>query len=91
MRQKPMILLNILYFQLSEIAEEARTLADRHEERSKAMEELAQKAMNASKQAVLEADEAVWGGMLFFQKPFYCIINTSRTTKLLQTLLLANK
>uniref|UniRef100_A0A0N5AHT3 Laminin EGF-like domain-containing protein n=1 Tax=Syphacia muris TaxID=451379 RepID=A0A0N5AHT3_9BILA len=56
---------------LSEIAEEARSLAERHEERSVLIKELAQKAMNVSKQAVLEADDAVWGGKLVF---YYYII-----------------
>ncbi|VDK20917.1 unnamed protein product [Anisakis simplex] len=48
--------------QLSEIAQEARKLADKHENRSREIEMLAEKTQNASKQALTEAKDAIFGG-----------------------------
>lgn len=47
--------------QLSEIAQEARKLADKHENRSIEIEKLADVAVNASKQALDDAKEAIFG------------------------------
>ena len=47
---------------MSEIAQEARKLADAQELRSAEIEQLALKTKNASKQALTEANEAIWGG-----------------------------
>uniref|UniRef100_A0A914ZML2 Laminin-like protein lam-2 n=1 Tax=Parascaris univalens TaxID=6257 RepID=A0A914ZML2_PARUN len=48
--------------QLSEIAQEARKLADKHENRSREIEMLAEKTKNASRQALVEAKDAIFGG-----------------------------
>lgn len=48
--------------QLSDIAQTARKLADEHENRSQEFERIADKTFEASKQAVTEAQEAIWGG-----------------------------
>lgn len=47
---------------MSEIAQEARKLAEKHENRSSEIEALADKIANASKQALVEAKEAIFGG-----------------------------
>uniref|UniRef100_A0A914X951 Uncharacterized protein n=1 Tax=Plectus sambesii TaxID=2011161 RepID=A0A914X951_9BILA len=48
--------------QLSEIAQEARKLADKHENRSLEIAKLADTAFNASKEALDDAKEAIFGG-----------------------------
>ncbi|VDM40381.1 unnamed protein product [Toxocara canis] len=48
--------------QLSEIAQEARKLANKHENRSREIETLAEKTKNASRQALAEAKDAIFGG-----------------------------
>ncbi|VDK83113.1 unnamed protein product [Litomosoides sigmodontis] len=48
--------------QLSEIAQEARKLAEQQENRSIEIEALAEKIANASKQALVEAKEVIFGG-----------------------------
>ncbi|VDN56935.1 unnamed protein product [Dracunculus medinensis] len=48
--------------QLSEIAQEARKLADKHENKSREIQNLADKTSNISKLALIEAKEAIFGG-----------------------------
>lgn len=51
-------------FQLSEIAQEARKLAEQQENRSIEIEALAEKIANTSKQALVEAKEVIFGGKI---------------------------
>lgn len=49
---------------MSEIAQEARKLADKHENKSREIQNLADKTSNISKLALIEAKEAIFGGLL---------------------------
>lgn len=68
---------------LSDIAQEARKLADLHENRSQEIEGLAQKTMEASKQAVSEAQEAIWGGESISQQIAAMLKELNKTADLL--------
>lgn len=44
------------------MADEAKTLAEKQEDRKKEIKELAEKSANISRQAVNEANDAIFGG-----------------------------
>lgn len=50
------------FFQLSEIAQQARKLAEQQENRSMEVEGLSEKIANSSRQALIEAKEVIFGG-----------------------------
>lgn len=79
-RKKQFLFMKI-FFKLSEIAQEARKLADKHENRSREIEMLAEKTKNASRQALIEAKDAIFGGISnTFKNDFirvFAVINRS--------------